>query len=397
MINPFSKDNPDKRILLPVWCAVDGIGLQTAMLSPWIIGVYIANYQFSVVDAGLLMSLEFAALTIVSFAVAPMITCVRRDVLAISGALMVFAGNASSIFIQSWDLFCIVRIIAGVGYGLAMAAGNAVAAGAQNPTQLYGHKLALFAVFAFGTMLIIPTLIEYSPKYLFAAMAATNLILITPLRKLPQQFAENSKAHTATVSQKALPLQIGVVSISMVLAMLTFFVRDTFVYVFSERIGIDVGLSREQIGIIFALSAFLGVLGPLLSIWFGMRFGNVAALLLVVTLDAILTVELFKTQSALLYTALMLVWPILNLAGFALLMGLAAQLDRIGRLTTVCGGVVLGSYAIGPAAAGYLMAMDDERAVVFFLAFCAVICVLSLIVIQLKQVQKQGAPSCINQ
>ena len=71
MLNPFSDANPDRRILLPVWCAADGMGIQAAILAPWLIGVYITDFEFAGAEAGLLLSIEFVSLALVNFLISP--------------------------------------------------------------------------------------------------------------------------------------------------------------------------------------------------------------------------------------------------------------------------------------------------------------------------------------
>ena len=382
VLNPFSRANPDRRLLFPVWCAVDGIGLQTAILAPWLVGVYIANYHFSVADAGLLMSIEFTALALVSVAISPFIDRIPRDKLAISGAVLVLVCNASCLFVESWSAFLVTRTLAGVGHGLAMTAGNAAAASAKNPAQLYGHKLAFLGLMTLTTMLLIPTLIEnFSPKWLFGVMMLFNAALIYPLRKLPRYPEAVSQADAASDIGPPLLSPARAIGVVMFIAVLTFFTRDTMVFVFSERIGVDLGITRELIGLALAVSGIVGISGPLLAVWLGHRFGQLKPAVVVLMLSAWLTHTLVLTLNPWIFAAMIVIWPVLNLGGFALLMGLAGILDPRGRLISACGGAVLAAYAISPVFSSYVLEQGGKQALAGVLLACAVATGVALLVV----------------
>ena len=353
------------------------------MLAPWLVGVYIANYNFSVTAAGLLMSLEFAALAVVSLVISPFMDRAPRRTLAISGALLVLVANTICTAVESWDAFVVARIVAGIGYGMTMTAGNAVAAGARHPARLYGHKLAMFALLSLTTMLVIPSLIEnHSPKWLFGVMSMVNALLIYPLVRLPQYSAPRADTEAMPDIDRRSTWLTGVVAAAMFVSVLTFFTRETMVYVFSERIGVTLGLEREWIGVLFALSAVVGIAGPLLTVWLGDRFGELRLAVLVVVLSTWLTITLVLTADSKTYAILIVVWPLLNLGGFALLMGLAGILDPTGRLISACGGAVLGSYAISPVLFSYLFAPGRSDGIARFQFACALVTVISLFVIK---------------
>ena len=391
MLNPFSDANPDRRILVPVWCAADGMGIQAAILAPWLIGVYITDFGFAVAEAGLLLSIEFASLALVNFLISPFMDRLPRRTIALAGAVLVVGGNAASGFLDVWGTLAVARSLSGIGAGLAMAAGNATAAGARDPAQLYGHKTAMLAVYAFAMFLVIPPLVELlGPGYLFSLMALFNLAFVYPLRRIPQHI-EPLTATSDEVSHRSTMTWV-VAGLMIVAATLFYFTRDTMVYVFFEQIGADLSVSRQTIGRLIAISAVLAIFGPITSIWLAHRLKETAPIIAVVILGGLLAHVIVQTDSQWIYGFLVIWQGFLNLSGYALHMSLASALDPRGRLTAACGGSVLSAYAISPAMAGYFSGLGGVPALQLALVTCGtinVVLIITIIVLR-KRVSASG-------
>lgn len=383
MIGPFSRGNPDREIVLPVWSAADGIGLQSAILAPWLIGIYVTDFEFGTAEAGLLLSMEFGALALVNFLISPFMGSLPRKTLALVGAMLVIIGNVASATLDVWTSLAVTRVLCGIGAGLAMGAGNATAAGANNPAQLFGHKTAMLALYACVMFVVIPPLVEkFGPDYLFSLMALFNLALIHPLRRLPQQTERAVLTIGAGANQSTMTWLITFVLI--VTAMLCFFTRDTMVYVFFEQIGADLNVSRQNIGRLIAISGVLAIAGPITAIWLASRLNTMLPIVVVVVLGGLLAHAMVQTDSQWLYGFLVIWQGFLNLAGLALHMSLASALDPRGRLTTACGGSVLAAYAISPVMAGYLTSHGGTPALqlaLFTLGFVNVVLIFTIAVL----------------
>jgi hypothetical protein len=102
-----------------------------------------------------------------------------------------------------------------------------------------------------------------------------------------------------------------------------------------------------------AVSGLIGVVGPLASVWLVHRFGPIVPTMGMVAIGGLVNHVLVRSTDTLIFSAMVLVQPVLNLGTYALHMGVAAVLDRQGRLTTACGGAFLASYALAPVVAGY--------------------------------------------
>jgi len=351
----------DSDILLPVWAAADGVGSQSAILAPWLIGVYVADLHFSISQSGGLLTLEFGVVGAVSMAIATLMSRIDRRRIAVIGVLLVIAGNVGSAWAERWGALAITRSLCGVGGALAMSAGNATAAAATDAAQLYGRKLALLAVFGFAMFVVIPPLVDsYGPTSLFLGMAAFNVLMVLPIRRMPRfkGVTRGGESKGGVALAGGIGLWAGAL---IVAATFCFFTRDTMAYVLFERLARGVGVARQPLGGLIALSGLLGVLGPLAAVWLAHRLGPLIPALAAVVVGGMINYVLVESGSAVAFSAMVVVQPILNLGTYALHMSLASILDRHGRFTAACGGAFLAAYALAPALVSWIVDTGGYR------------------------------------
>lgn len=405
MLSPFSKKNPDRGILFPVWCAADGIGMQVAALSPWIIGTYIAGYGFSASDAGILLSLEFGVMAIASYLIAPYMDRLPRRTIAMTGALIVTCGNLASIVLGDFWWLMAVRMLSGTGYGLSMAAGNATAAGAHAPSQLYGHKMAMYALYAFILFLVIPPIVEtMDSSYLFGLMALFNLPFLYAMRYMPQHEEGYEEAHDEAVTSPqgatapAVTRSLIILGFLILPSLLLFMTRDTIIYVFTEQIGGALDVNWDLLGVFFAISAVVAAFGPLFSVWLVRHFRITKPAIGLIILGGLLAHVMLQTQSISVFAFLVIIQGFINLGCYTVFMSLASDLDPHGRLTTACGGSMLAAYAISPALAASFFESGEIQTLQYLLIAMAVVSIGMLLIIRVmrKRVGEQTVAADYN-
>lgn len=383
-INPFAQDNPDRHIFLPLWAAGDGVGTLSAIIAPLLAGVYMGDLGFSGSVAGWVLAVEFGILALVNFAIAPFMGRISRRKIAIFGTAMALIANAVSVYSDSSQSLLLIRSFAGFGAGLALAAANASSAGASDPSRLYGHRLATLALTATLIFIVVPPVIEtFGPAFLFVAMAVINLVLIVPILKFPQgsqlKASSASIAHSRSVATTSSPDWI--IGGLIVSALMIFFLRDTMAYIYLERIGVGIGISRENVGQIIAVSTIIGISGPLIAVWLGKRFGLLRMALIYGILGALISHGIVVAGTVSIFTMVVLLQPLENLGGYTLHMALASEADPQGRITTACGGVVLSSFAASSLVLGYASEFGGTKALVIVMAVFATMHISSLLLI----------------
>ena len=112
-------------------------GTVSLIMSPLLISALISGLDLSEKSAGFIATSEFLTIAFVSFLIAPKMGVWPRRSTALCGALIAIVGHACSAFAVDVGSLTIARMVAGIGAGMMLAAGNAVVASANNPDKLY--------------------------------------------------------------------------------------------------------------------------------------------------------------------------------------------------------------------------------------------------------------------
>ena len=154
--------------------------------------------------------------------------------------------------------------------------------------------------------------------------------------------------------------------------MFIYFLGESGVWTFLDRVGLANGLSYEAMGEAFGISLIISSAGAYLASYMGDRFGRVIPILAAtVALIAGLLLMLY-TNSAWYFGLGMLLFS--GAWNFVLpfQMSLISEGDTTGRLTPLIPTCQLLGSAIGPAIAGH-MVIDGSYFYVYLLAFIAAI------------------------
>jgi|TARA_B110000977_G_scaffold3453_1_gene4764 hypothetical protein len=180
-----------------------------------------------------------------------------------------------------------------------------------------------------------------------------------------QEPSATSSANSA-INGSLIGLWLGVA------AMFIYFLGESGVWTFLDRVGLANGLSYEAMGEAFGISLIISSAGAYLASYMGDRFGRVIPILAAtVALIAGLLLMLY-TNSAWYFGLGMLLFS--GAWNFVLpfQMSLISEGDTTGRLTPLIPTCQLLGSAIGPAIAGH-MVIDGSYFYVYLLAFIAAI------------------------
>jgi len=327
--------------------AATGVGASGANLMPILLGAVTDALALDPRAAGLLGTLELVAGALGSLVIAPRAAAVSRRRLAIGGGLLAAIGYLLSAAAGSYASLALVRVATGAVCGLALAAGNAAAAGSRDPDRLFA------LVYLVGGTAV--TLIIWSLQFVvepwgyrggFALMGVLCVAVIPLYWLLPDAATPASDIGHRPRHATSAPLATlgGILLIS---------ICGQGVWAFTERIGVRVGLGLGEIAGVLALANLVGCwIGSGAAALVGTRFGRSAPLALSVAALGVSQWLLVNARSPMEYQASQIAWGLAFYVALPYVMGLAAALDRQGRWTVAAGGVAILGSALGPAAAG---------------------------------------------
>jgi predicted MFS family arabinose efflux permease len=294
--------------------------------------------------AGLLFSLELVASALTTLLLPTLYPShsFRRG--ALLGGLLAVLGNALTLISPAFLPLLIARLIAGFGAGIVAAEATMVVARGFDRERLIAALTGASIVNAAVWLMILPYAVDalgYRGPYiclLLICLASIFLLVRLPSPQ-PRRTAERRvrsipwRADWMLVAAAIFATQLG---------------QGAF-WSLEETFGAAAGLGPHAIATLLSLVTLLLLAGAMGVAWAGTRFGRFAPLLLLTGVNAgsILAVALVAYPTV--YIAANLVQSVTNLSSVIYQLGLAASLDRSGRVVAAGTALITLGNGIGPS------------------------------------------------
>lgn len=327
-------------------------------------GLFYVNIMAAIVD-GLVSGLGFSdaqagqigSINIYGAAAGALVSVflIRRlpwKALATVCLLSLISIDIGSIAITTFDLLLPVRAVHGFVGGVLTGTAFAVIARTSNPDRTFGMLLFVqFGLGGLGVMVLPPLAPIYGTQALFVSLAlfsTVTLLMLPFLSSYPPQ--DKQAVHGVAVRWTPLLLTLA--------AIFVFQAANMGLLAYIIRLGIGYGLDRTYVSTTLGLATWIALLGPLLVMVFGLKFGRFRLLLgsMVLTLAGTAVFHfsgnLFAYMIANCGTGI--TW------GFVIpyLFGMTAEFDKAGRAAAFGGFVSKLGLASGPMVAGWVLVGD---------------------------------------
>ena len=346
--------------MLAAVVATSSLGYLGSGLSPLFVGSLMNELQIDEAAVGWLGSAELSGFAVGALALAPFAARISRRGAATAGALVAALGFGCAAFASTTGDLAATRIVAGLGCGLTLAAGNAAAAAVEEPDRLFARVLLIQGALGAVSFFVFPLgLVRWGYSGGYAILCGSALLAVPLVQLLPLAPDRRDAASG--------PLPKRFHGSMFLLGIAIFYFVDQALWFFNERIGDAVGLSLSSIGIVLGLVSVAGLLGPVLANRIGASRGRMLPMCVGFVLTAVARLGLALADGPVGYVLANLVWTIAILFTVPYLFGLAAALDAGGRW--VAAATAAGNLAIagGPGVAGALLAEFGTSALAPFL------------------------------
>lgn len=334
-----------------VWAAIISgtVVLLIFLIQPLVIGAW-AGHGFSEMELGLLASSDLLGMAVASVLGLFWVTRLPWRPVALIGLFAVVAGNLLCIGETDFNTLIMWRLCAGLGAGSVVVLTISVIARTSHPDRF----MSFFVAFEIAAQMVGFTLFADvvnnqgadSLFYLFAVLAvvAMPLIAFFPHSDRSDALDSTGSAVTAPAARSVLLL--------ILTAMAIFFLAQSAVWAFAERIGSDAGLDAEAIGNALAISSPFALAGALLAGWLDLRFGRawpiaLAAIAQIVLL-ALLQGEMSFVHYAIVFGLFGFFWNV----GIPYQVGVLVSHDKEMRFAALIPAFQGAGLALGPALAG---------------------------------------------
>ncbi len=381
-------------LLYAAFAFSQGIGLISYWTLPIAAGALVTGLELSATETGILGTTEFAGLFVASLVLAPFVDRGhRRRIALLSIAVVVTFNLLCGLLALDFTTLAIMRFIAGLGAGLALAIGNATIANARDAERFSGHMTLVLVIFMVVVMPLFSRISEaYGYHGVYLALAVTVLLGAGSWFFLPDGPAAADEAAAADAAPAGNPM-LSIAGLTVLAIALAFGVRDTLPWAVAEQLGTDAGMTVPEVGNLFSLMYAVSILGPTALILVARFIAPSLLLAISMTLTGLFAwMFTVSDGNALQFGAGIVIWATIYFMAFAQLNAVAAIIDRKGRLVSAVGSGFIAGVMIAPLFGGILI--DDGgygRLAAAELILTVLICVLALLGLR-RHSANAGAP-----
>ena len=362
----------DPPMLLWAGVAAITVALLGGNALPLLVGAVVEGMGLDESQASFMGGVEIGAMALSTLLLAPWMATLSRRVLALGGALAVASAFGVSVLASGFEALTVLRGVAGVGEGCVLAAFNAAVASCVDPDRFYA-RVAVFASLVAAVLLAVipyPTA-RWAHQGAFATVAvvaALSMPLLLWLPGVPMSYLKRATAGASRVrSGRVLAVLCAAGAIN---------VGQGAIWAFGERIGNHVQMSTDSIGLTLGVATIAGISGGALAARVGTRFGRTVPVLGGLALLGLSGAAVAVSQNAAQFVTAQIAFACAFLFATPYLMGTAAALDRQGRVAAAAGGTSLLGGAIGPVAAGSVVAWGSYPALAWLTLFVTLAAVI---------------------
>ncbi len=347
-LRPAARRRPtaSKILLLLAVCVGMGLAHMSTSSMPLQIGALMDGTHRTAAQAGYFGFAQVASLAFSMIILAAWIDRMPLWRIAVGGCALIVLANLGLFELNSFAPQLVFGVASGCGYGAVFSAAIAAAAAADEPDRVY-------AIANGGALLVIVSVMSSVPAVdrtrgplgIFLAIAALALVSALLLRSL----TTGTRTEQIRLSAWHTPGAPG-----LLLAWAAFSVGTGGLYAFSERIAVQLELSRDAVAWVLSAGVFVGLVGTMAAAVLGRRVNRTLVLTVGVAGSALSCLLVGYAWDLVAYAAGVFAYWIFTMFIYSYLLGTAALLDPSGRLGTLGGGCDRLGYAAGTAIAGLL-------------------------------------------
>lgn len=354
-------------------------GLSYINFLPGVVNALAGNIGFSDAEAGQIVALNGYGGLLGSTAAIFLVHRIRWQPTLLICLSLLLAMDLATIWINDMSWMLGWRFLAGTFGGLALGMTVAQLARLENPDRAFGTLL--FVQFSIGSLVMItlPNLERMmSTHAVFLVMASFSLISLLFVFPLQAHKLNSTTAKPSAQSISMLHHNNYRHALLLLCAVVGYQLAASAIWAYVGLIGLSASMTNENVNNYIAITGLLGLLGAVLPILLGNRYGRLIWLMTGIALSTIAAVLLNFSQHHQFYVLAMallfLAWPAVQ----SYLLAITAELDPSGKLSTIAAVVSSVGLASGPLMASTLLNDDNFSAL---LNTCAALFVLSYVLL----------------
>jgi len=337
--------------------AASGIGYLGSAAAPFIVQALI-QFGFTHEQAGNFGTIELTTLAIGTTVLTPLVPHVSHRKLAFSGLVIAAIGVAILGLGDQFATLAVGRVIKGTGSAMAISGANAAVAARVDAERIFAIIWTLGGGVTAALAAYLPYVVHggnypgaYAILFVLCLGAAPMILWIPPK---PHFSGADAAIHVAEQASHGRLGVYGPMALLVLVSIFIYSVSEQALWQFSYEIAVGDGFEEAQVGFILGVTAIMGLVGGFVAAWLGMRLGRTIPIVVGTLLSLAGRWTYIHGGSLPMLWIGGLLWGL----GFYFVspyqIGLAAALDRHGRIAVATAGAMNFGYGLGPTIAGHI-------------------------------------------
>jgi MFS family permease len=281
----------------------------------------------------------------------------------------ILAVDFACIFIETPNIMIFVRGMHGLVGGLLVGIGFAVISRTEDADKTFGYLLLIqWGLGGLGIMYLPAMVPEFGTSALFVSLMSftfISLLMLPFLQHYPVAAIDPLAALPAKV--KRLPLFLNLSAIFL------FQAANMGLFAYVIGLGKAEGLSMEFMSPALASASWVALLGSMLVIVIGTKFGRTGPLIIAILLTALCSWALVFSEISMVYLLANVLIGITWAFALPYMFGICSELDKAGQLAALGGFASKMGLASGPMVAAFMLTEDNYQAVIYVSAIALVL------------------------
>lgn len=360
-----SATTPDTSVRVPLTLFL-GVGAATAAahignnFTTFLIGGLIDHFGFTPLEMGIWSMAEMLAYAAAMFIIAPRVARVSPRLLFVAAGALVVAAQLASATMTSFAPLLGGRLVSGIGFGLANTALNLSAGRAAHPARAISIGIAcqtaLYALINIGLPMVGEA---HGVAGEFVALAGLSAVFTLAAGWLPSDRGQDPIAGPAASRSP-----LGPDGWRVLVAMALFTFGSMAIWPFIERAAHAISISAVQYGRYQSLATILSALGSVTLAAFVARLRRARPIAVALLACGVSCAAVTTVTAGWAFGLALIGLNVGFFITYALLLGVAFEVETHGRLAVLCSATWLTMMALGGFATGFIaQTLGNYRAV----------------------------------
>ena len=368
-----------------MWMTV--IGTLGILFLPLLVSGIIDELGFSAQQAGYVAAAEMAGVAIASGMGVFWVRRVNWRTISTLSIIVFIVANGVSLSINDYLPMLVARLFVGLASGALLAIGLACQSDSKKADRIFGYWVACQMTVSSAGYLMLPGIrATWGIDGFLWALIILGATTFVSVLFLPKQGLD--RTSSAEQGQRSL-----VTGIAALIGALLFFAAQGGLWAFLERLGLAANLSTVEIGVAFAISSYLGIVGGLAKNWLADAAGPTSPFIFVVIGELLMLLILSVSSSHTMFTIAVCLLQFCWAMGMASFLGALNIIDKSGRLVLLLIAIAKIGYSVGPAIMGWLYRDDDFTYVLAASGIFIVVGILTATVLNHSRTEVAAAAS----